>query len=645
MISMFRNFFQSKIGLPIFILFLVVVALAFAASDISGSSTFGGLAGDEKIASVGDETLSAAEIEAAANNALRRARADNPTLTMPEFVAGGGLEGELELFIDRYALGMFAQDHGLRAGENLVNSELLQIGAFLDFNGNFDQTAYERALRDQNLTDAILRRDIGDGLLAQQVLRPALGSARMPEAMARQYSALALERRIGDVGLIPSVAFAPENGPSDEALAAYYAENTEDYVVPERRTIRFTGFSPANVDAEITPTPAQIAERFEENAAQYAATELRAISSFVAPTQASADALVARIRGGVSMEAAAAEAGFQVSSSEAIDRAAMAAENTPALAQNVFASEEGSVADPARGAVGFVIARVDNVENIPARTIGDVSDEISVQLQNEAREQAMIDMSDQIEDMVESGTSLTDVATQFGLEVNVIENVLSDGRQFGSFEQGIAPQLRPIVDTAFQMDESSPQLAELVPGVQFLIFDVSDITESSAPPLDEVRDQVSFAWTRAEGNKLAGEAANRILEAVRGGTSLSEAMRTENSALTQIENINLTRSDLLADQSQRVPAPLVLLFSMASNSTKVLEEANNLGWFVVDLDRIEVDPIDEDSDLIANTQARFAEVLASEYNNQLSRAIRAEVGVERNEEAIETMRKTLSGES
>ncbi|WP_108790580.1 SurA N-terminal domain-containing protein [Erythrobacter sp. Alg231-14] len=645
MISMFRNFFQSKIGLPIFLIFLVVVVLAFAAGDISGSSTFGGLRGDDKVATVGDESISANELEAAANNALRRARSENPRLTMPEFVEGGGLEGELDLFIDRYAMGLFAQSYGLRAGENLVNSEILKIDAFLDFNGEFDQAAYERALRDQRITDANLRRDIGDGLLAQQILRPAFGAPQTSRTVARQYAALSLERRIGEIGLIPSDAFAPEEDPTDEQLTAYYEINQSDFVLPERRTIRFTGFGPGNVTADLTPRSEQIAARFETNADEYAASELRSISSFVVPTQEAADALVARIRSGISIEAAANEAEFQVSASELRDEATTAVETSVELANSIFAADQGDVVDPARGDFGFVIARVDNVEVIAARSLDQVSDEISAQLLVEARANALEELSEQIQDKVESGTSLADVATEFELEINVVENVLADGRQFGSFEQGIAPALRPIVDTAFQMEEGRPQLAELVAGTQFLIFDVVDITRSAAPPLDEVRDDLTFGWRRSEGNKMAEEAASRILTAVRGGETLSDAMRAENSDLTQIENISLRRSELLADQSRRVPAPLVLLFSMAVDSTKSLEEANDLGWFIVDLDRIEVDPIEDDSGLIESAQAEFSRVLVSEYNQQLMRAIRSEVGVERNEEAIEAIRQTLSGEN
>ena len=62
MISLFRNFFQSKIGLPIFIGFLILVGFAFAMADVSGSSTFGGLSGDDKVAVVGGEDITSNEM-------------------------------------------------------------------------------------------------------------------------------------------------------------------------------------------------------------------------------------------------------------------------------------------------------------------------------------------------------------------------------------------------------------------------------------------------------------------------------------------------------------------------------------------------------------------------------------------------------
>ncbi len=645
MISLFRNFFQSKIGLPIFIGFLVLVALAFAASDISGSATFGGLTGDDKVASVGGEAITSNEMNGAMNNALDRARQQNPTITMPQYVANDGLSRELELLMDRFAIGQFAKKYGLRAGDNLVNSEILQIGAFRNVTGDFDQDTYQAALRRQGITDAILRKDIGDGLLAQQLLRPAFAAPQLPRAAARQYASLVLERRQGEIALIPSSEYAPEGDPTEEQLVAYYNESRSDYILPERRTIRFARFGADSVQAGEAPSDEQVAARFEQDAALYAAQERRAISSFVVPTEEAANALADRIRGGVSLETAAQEAGFNISSGDLRDRENMSSSTSFALAEAVFAAEQGDVVDPQRSQLGWYVARVDDIERTAARTLDDVRDVIATQIQEEGRAAQLIELSSRIEELVDTGTSLTDAANEFGLEVTSIPDVMADGQIYGALGQGISQALAPILDTSFQMEESEPQLAELVPGAQFVIFDVSDITESAAPPLDEVRDEVTSAWRRAEGNAIAREAADRILEAVRGGQSLAEAMRAENSALVQVESIDLERRELLANPQGRIPTALVLMFSMAQGSTKILEEDNDLGWFVVNLDTITTEPVADDDPVLLDTQTQIARALSGEYNAQFSRAVREEIGVERNEEAIENLRKVLAGES
>lgn len=645
MISLFRSFFQSKIGLPIFIGFLVIVALAFAASDITGSATFGGLSGEDNVVVVGGESVSSTELSSAVNNGLDRARQQNPTLTMPQFVEQGGFDNEVDLLIDRKAVGIFAQEHGLRAGNNLVNSEILQIGAFRNLTGEFDQESYQAALRRQNLTDSMLRRDIGDGLLNQLILRPAFAAPRLPRAAARQYAALLLERRLGNIALIPSRDYAPDGDPTDEQLSSYYSENRTDFVVPERRTIRYVTFGAESVNVDLTPTQEQIAARYEADAATYEAQERRAISSFVVPTEQAARALVERIRSGVSLEAAASQAGFNVSSSPLQDRATLAEGTSFALGEAVFAGERGSVIEPAQAQLGWYVARVDDIERTPARTLAQVEDEIAQLLQDEARAEALLELSERIEQEVDGGASLTDVASEFGLEVASVPNVTADGRIFNSLGQGIAPALRPLVSTAFQMDESEPQLAEMVPGTVYMIFDVAEIVESAAPPLAEVREEAIEGWRRTEGSKSAKEAADRIVENVRGGTSLPNALREENAALNQLERIDVERRQLFADPQRRIPAALVLMFSMATGSTKLLEERGKLGWFIVDLDEIIIPEIEDDNPVLDDTQAQIASALAIEYNTQLFRAIRQEVGIERNEEAILTLRRTLSGEN
>lgn len=642
MISFFRRFFASKIGLPIVLAFLALMALAFAASDITGN-TFGGVSGGDRMAVVGDTAIPISELSLAANTALDQVRRQNATLTMPEFVAQGGLDEVVDQLIDRFAVGEYGRKYGLRAGENLVNSEILKIPAFQGVTGNFDEQTYVAALRARGLTDAVFRRDLQDGLIEQQLLRSAVAAPRLPEKIARQYAALVLEKRKGEIALIPSAAFAPAGNPSDSQLAAWYKDNRTQFIRPERRTLRFAVFGAETLKVNATPTAAEIAARFKRDAAKYAASEKRAVTSFVVPTQDAAKALAARIAGGASLEAVAREAGFTASASEARDREAMAGATSFAFAQNAFKASQGGVIEPAQGTLGWYVARVDRIERKPARTLAEATPEITEALTAEKRAAAIGDLTAEIEAEIDSGTAFAEVAKTYGLTIETTPPLLANGQAFGQPQMQIVPQLAAVLQTAFQMEESEPQLAQ-VQGDQFVIFEVARVEEAAAPPLAEVRDAATAAWKRAQGAVLAKQAADRILAKVRAGTPLAAAMAAENKPGFERETIDLERRQLLAQQRGRIAPPLVLMFSMAKGTTKSLEAPRDLGWYIVNLEDISTLPLDQQGQLIAQTRQSLAQSLSEEYRSQATAAIRKELGVTRNEPAIAAVRKQLTGD-
>ena len=82
MFQFFRNFFKTKLGLAISLAFLGLIALAFASADVSSTGTFGGIAGGDRVAVVGDEKISTSDLVRAANNGLEQVRQEQPTATM-----------------------------------------------------------------------------------------------------------------------------------------------------------------------------------------------------------------------------------------------------------------------------------------------------------------------------------------------------------------------------------------------------------------------------------------------------------------------------------------------------------------------------------------------------------------------------------
>ncbi|MBL4792832.1 peptidyl-prolyl cis-trans isomerase [Citromicrobium bathyomarinum] len=641
MINFFRSFFQSKLGLALTIGFLVLIALAFASADVSTTGTFGGLSGTNNVAVVGDEEITTADLRQSTDNALRQVQANEPTLSMEQFIEDGGLTQVLDTLLDRVAVSEFGRLVGLRAGENLINSEIMQLPAFRGADGNFSQDLYQQALRSQGLTDQIVRDDLSDGLIARQVLIPAVFGAKFPDSIVRRYAAQLRESREGSVAILPSELFVPENEPSDEQLETFYRENRSDFIRPERRRIRYATFGADALDERTQPTDAEIRQRYEENAEIYRASEERTFTQVIVPTRQAAESFRERIQGGASINAVASEAGLEASEIGPIVKEDYAQSANAAVANAVFGADEGDVAEIARSPLGFHVVRIDDVTAIPARSLQEARPEIAEALRNEKQRRALNELASEIENRVSGGESFREVAEALDLEVQTTAQLTASGAVFG--EQGeTAPELvQPLVATAFQMEEGQPQIAEVETGETFVLFEAASITRSAAPPLAEIREDAIARWKLAEGAKAAKAAAERILKRVDEGSTLAAAVRAEETRLPPPQPLSITREELM--QQQRPNPPLALFFAMTEGTAKRLAVPNDGGFFIVSLDEITQANIEDDDPLIAQARSGYGEVLSREYGDQLRVAIRSDVKVERNDDAVASLRREMTG--
>lgn len=643
MIQFFRRFFQSKIGITVTLAFLALIAFAFASADVSSTGTFGGVSGGDRVAVVGDEKISTLDLSRATTNAVDSARQQNPTMSMASFLEQDGLERVLEQVLEQSAISGFAEKYGLRAGKNLVNSEIMSIPAFRGADGNFDQDAYLQAVTQRGLSDAIVRDDLRNGLLAKQVLSASGFGASAPDKFALRYASLLKETRQGSIGLLPATSFMPDNDPTDAQLTGFYEENRANFIRPERRSIRYLTFDDKALGDLAAPTDAEIAANYKQNAATYAASEDRTFTQMIVSTQAAANAVRDRVQAGGSLEAAAREAGLQTAKLGPVSLGEFEAQTSAAVAKAAFAAADGAIAAPARSGLGFHVVRVDAITRNAGRTLAQVRAEISRSLAEQKRQTALGDLAASIEEQVDSGSALSDIAAELKVEMQTTKPVIGSGTVYGNPQETIPPVLAPALQTAFQMEEGSPQLA-VIPssGQSFLVFEVSEITPSAAAPLADIREQAVVGWKLSEGSKAAKAAVDRIMKRMSDGATLNAAMAAETQTLPPADAINLSREQL-AQAGDQVPAPMALLFSMAQGTTKKLEGPQNAGWFVVRLDKIEAGAVAQDDPLFAQTKIELSQAIQQELGAQLRKAIQNEIGAERNEAAIEAVRKQLAG--
>ncbi len=533
MLQFFRNIFKSKVGLAITIGFIALIGLAFAVGDVASSGSFGGVAGGDNVAVVGDEKIGAGEFSDAATVAVDQMRQQNPTLSMQAFVEQGGLNDVLDQLLDRRAIAWWAKEHGIVAGSNLVNSEIRRIPAFAGPDGKFSEAAYQQLLAQRKLSDATVRRDIAEGLLAQQVLVPGSFGAMMPSKIVARYAALTKERREGAIGVIPSTAFAPKGDPTAAQLEAYYKANRADYIRPERRTLRYAVFG-ADSLGNIEPTSAEIAARYNRDKAEkYAGRELRSFTQLIVPTKAAADAIAAK--GAAALETSAREAGLETSKIEKVDQTAYAGTASQAVAAAAFAAGKGTLAKPARGGLGYYVVRVNSVTETNARTLEQAKDEIVAALREEKRVRGLADLASEVENQIDEGAALSDVAQSLNVDVETTKPIVADGRVYGSPSETAPEVLAPALSAAFEMEEGQPQITAVPGSDRYLVFETTRITPSAAAPLAEIKDDATAGWRRDVGQRAAKAAADRVVSRISKGATLAAALAAEKVALPRPE--------------------------------------------------------------------------------------------------------------
>lgn len=640
MIQIFRNFFQSKLGIGVTLAFLGLIAVAFATSDVANTGMFGGVAGGDRVAVVGDERIDAIDLSTRASDALNGVRQQDPTITMEAFIAQDGLKDTLDNLISRAAIAQLAQRFGLRAGSRLIDSEIVQMANMRTIEGEFDTEAFRTVLRQQGISEDMFREDLAMGLFGRQMVGPLEMLPRVPQSVAQRYAEVRRETRSGFAAELRASAFAPSGQPTDAQLQAYYQANGENYRRPERRVIRYALFGEEAFGAVVAPTQAQIAERYERDRALYEARETRSFTQLIAPTQAAAQAIVDEVRGGTSLDASARSKGLGTTAVAATTRDEFAAQTSAAVATSAFAATDGGVSNPVQGGLGWYVLRVDSVERSAARPLAQVSAAIATELATELRRAAMNDATARIEDEFANGRSLAEVAQELGVDLTSTRPLTGAGQVYGTRDSA-SQELGPVLSVAFEMEEGEPQLAEAVPGESFIIYEVSDISRSSIAPLAEIRELVVAAWRRDEGMRLAGEAANRVLARVEGGSTLAAAVAAERVALPAPQGLRLARQDV--ERSGQITRPVALFFSMAKGTSKRLETPESAAWYIVQVTDISAPDLAANDPLVATTAAQLMPLLPREYTEQFVSAARAEVTVEINDTAVAAVAAQLTG--
>jgi peptidyl-prolyl cis-trans isomerase D len=645
MLSFFRRLTHSKVGVVVTIGGLIVLALMFLLSDVTGVMGGATVSGTgDSLATVAGQKIGANDVRSRAQRELDAYRQQNPGVDMAQYVTGGGVDGVFNRLVDTIALEAFGHKQGIVVSNRLVDGRIASIPQLQGPDGKFSQDAYNRALKQSHQTDAALRADMKQGMIAQLLVTPLqTDTAPVPRAVAERYASLLLEKRHAQIAIIPSAALATGPAPSEADLATFYKANASRYVVPERRVIRYANVSAKTLNDPVSVSDAEIAQAYQAQIANFRAVQRRTVTRVIVGDAAAAGALAAKIKAGTPIDAAARAAGLEPATINAAEKTAIAAQTSDAFADAVFAAAKGAVIGPVKGTLGYIVGRVDSFDDRSEVSLAAAKPQLTEQLTTQKKNDRLRKIHDALDDAISNHATFDQLVTRQKLTAQVSPPVIASGADPAHPDAKVPPAAKAIVDAGFASQPGdAPQLAP-IDADTFAVVSTVKVFPAAPPPLAAVHDAVAHDLTLQRAAKAAGDVARKVMAQANAGTPLAKAVAGTGLKLPAVQPLDKSRAELAAAQGG-VPAPLALMFGMAAHTAKVIAAPGSNGWFVIWLDRIDRGNAANRPDMIAATQSDVGKAIGGEYVQQFVKAARGTVKTKIDAAALAKLKAAMLGQ-
>ncbi|MBB4839289.1 peptidyl-prolyl cis-trans isomerase D [Sphingomonas kyeonggiensis] len=638
MLSFFRNFTKSRYGLIAVFLFLGLIAIAFAAGDITGIRNGGG-ATSSTLATVGGEKISDTEVKDRIERFIRNLQQQGQTVTMEQFLAQGGLDIAIDEMINQAALVEFGRKSGMSVSKKLIDTEIASNPAFAGIDGKFSQQTFEKLLADNRLAPALFRDSMIRERYGNWLVNRATIGTDVPNGVVAPYASLLLERRTGVVGMINTAQMDPGADPDDKALNAYYVSHRARYLVPQRRVVRYAVVMPDQIRAQQTATEAEIADAYKKAGARYAAAEKRGVRQLVVLDKATADKVAAEVKGGKPLADAAKAAGLDATNFEGIEKPELARQTTAEIANTAFAAAQGALVGPVKSQLGWHILVVEKIEKIAAKSLAQAHDELASEVTQRKTAQALADLRQKIEDGVGDGKNFAELLGDAKLTAQVTPALAAGGTDPENEAYKPDPAMVAIMRSGFTFEnpDDDIQIAQVSPEGGFAIVKLDRIVAAAPRPLASIRDKVKTDYLVDKALEKAKVAANAVVAALNKGVPMDKALADAGAKGPPPKPFDFQRKDI-ADKEQFIK----MAFSMQPKKARLLEAPDRKGFYVVLLDKVEPHDASGDPMAMANMRSGLQQQIPAEYAREFIRAIRNDLKITRNEAAIARLRADLT---
>lgn len=507
-----RNASANWLGRTIMGVVMGVLAASFAVWGIN--DIFRGF-GRSTLAKVGSTEIPAEQFRQTYNDRLQQISRQIGRPLPPEQAKAIGLDHQVLLqMMAEAGLDQRARQMRLGIPDSDVVQRITDDPTFRGPTGTFDRGRFEQILRSAGYSEQRFVAEQRRYLLRRQIIDSLSGGLPAPKAWLEAINQFQNQQRSIEYVTLGAAQAGDIPQPTAEELNKYFEAHKFQFRAPEYRRIETVAVTPAELGKWMEISDADIKAYFDAHRGNYVRPEKRQIEQIVFPNMAEAEAAAARIQGGLSFAALAAERGLKDSD---IDLGTMPKSEfaDPAVADAAFALKVGEVSAPIKGRFGAVIVTVTKIEPEETKPFAEIAPQIRTDIAAERAKPDVKRLHEQIEDERAGGASLAQVAEKLKLAV-VSFDVDRSGREPSGKLINI-PHAAQVVGAAFASDVGVDNDPIEVDG-GYIWYNVAGITPARDRTLDEVKDQVDARWREDEvASRLKAKAAE-LVDKLKAGT-------------------------------------------------------------------------------------------------------------------------------
>ncbi|MDI3440579.1 peptidylprolyl isomerase [Erwinia sp. V90_4] len=533
---------------------LGLIILSFVLTGVGGYLTGGN---GDYAAKVNGQEISRAQLE----RAFSSERSRQQQMLGEQFSQLAGNEGymqqirqqALSQLIDEQLLDQYAKDIGLAISDDQIKQAIFTQPAF-QTNGKFDNAKYLGMIGNLGFSADQYAEALRKQLTTQQLIQSVTGTDFVLGNEADSLAALVAQQRlVREVTINVNALAAKQNVTADE-INSYYQQHKNEFMSPEQFRVSYIKLDAASMQQPVSE--ADIQSWYDQHQQDYTQPQRERYSIIQTKTEAEAQSVLDALKKGADFAALAKEKSADpISARNGGDMGWLEPDTTPDELKGAGLKEKGQLSEVIKSSVGFIIARLDDIQPQKIKALSEVHDDIAAKVKQEKAIDAYYKLQTKVSDAAsndnESLASAEQVAgvkavetSWFGhdnvpaeLNFKAVQDAIFNGGLVG---QGGAPGSNSDIIT--------------VDGDRAFVLRISEHKPEAEKPLAEVSAQITAALKQQKAQQQAKAQAEKLLAELKAGKG-DEALKAAGLTFGAQQTLARTGQDALSQAAFTLPLP------------------------------------------------------------------------------------------